>query len=162
MPSGRSRIRTKIENKRLSFRINISLSSIGLVYSWMTYKGMNMNVDCLSQTKFYSTLAEELIDNDIDSAIQTRPRNDRDNDDADVLGCTGIYLVQTTRKRKRIDESVTNHFFKVIVVYAKVTISLNSIALNATVEVGLRYGYVTRASVDIVSQHILTNDMVKL
>lgn len=100
----------KLEVKDWSVRVNTTLLSVVVVDAWLLYKYAFGPRLCMSQSTFYETLAEELIENKYD-VVSCRsayaPESDQESDTEMVAGI-GTHLAVTNKKRKLSDGSVTN------------------------------------------------------
>ena len=81
----------KLETKKWDMRVNLTIFSLIVVDTWLVYSQVTGSTEL--QSEFYVHLAEELIDNNIDSRPQHRRNSGEDgsdsNDESPVMMCTG-------------------------------------------------------------------------
>ena len=106
----------KLETKKLDMRVNLTIFSMIVVDTWLVYSQATGSTEL--QSEFYVRLAEELIDNNIDSRPQRRRNSGEDgsdsNDELPVMTrtgrvCAGIscHLTPTKRRRRTGDGVLT-------------------------------------------------------
>ena len=80
-----------LETKKWDMRVNLTIFSMIVVDTWLVYSQAMCSTEF--QSEFYLRLAEELIDNNIDSRPQCRRNSGEDgndsNDESPVMTCTG-------------------------------------------------------------------------
>ena len=97
-------------------RVNLTIFSMIVVDTWLVYSQVTDSTEL--QSEFYVCLAEELIDNNIDSRPQRRRNSGEDgsdsNDESPVMMCTGrvragvsCHLTPTKRCRHTGDGVLT-------------------------------------------------------
>ena len=81
----------KLEKKKWDMRVNLTIFSMIVVDTWLAYSQATGSTEL--QSEFYVRLAEELIDNNIDSRLQRWRNSGEDgsdsNDESPVMTCTG-------------------------------------------------------------------------
>ena len=81
----------KLETKKWDMRVNLTIFSMIVVDTWLVYSQATGSTEL--QSEFYVCLAEELIDNNIDSRLQHQLNSGEDgsdsNDESPVMTCTG-------------------------------------------------------------------------
>ena len=81
----------KLETKKWDMRVNLTIFSMNVEDTWLVYSQVTGSTEC--QSEFYVHLAEELIDNNIDSRPQCRRNSGEDgsdsNDESPVMMSTG-------------------------------------------------------------------------
>ena len=81
----------KLEMKKWDMRVNLTIFSMIVVDTWLVYSQATGSTEL--QSEFYVRLAEELIDNNIDSRLQHRRNSGEDgsdsNDESPVMTHTG-------------------------------------------------------------------------
>ena len=81
----------KLETKKWSMRVNLTIFLMIVVDTWLVYSQVTGSTEL--QSEFYVHLAEELIDNNIDSRLQHRRNSGEDgsdsNDESPVMTRTG-------------------------------------------------------------------------
>ena len=81
----------KLETKKWDLRVNLTIFLMIVVDTWLVYSQVMGSTEL--QSEFYVHLAEELIDNNIDSQPQRRRNSGEDgsdsNDESPVMTCTG-------------------------------------------------------------------------
>ena len=81
----------KLETKKWDMRVNLTIFSMIVVDTWLVYSHATGSTEL--QSEFYVHLAEELIDNNIDSRPQCQRNSGEDgsdsNDESPVMMCTG-------------------------------------------------------------------------
>ena len=81
----------KLETKKWDMRVNLTIFSMIVVDTWLVYSQAMGSTEL--QSEFYVHLAEELIDNNIDSRLQCRRKSGEDgsdsNDESPVMTRTG-------------------------------------------------------------------------
>ena len=81
----------KLETKKWDMRVNLTIFSMIVVDTWLVYSQATGSTEL--QSEFYVHLAEELIDNNIDSQTQHRRNSGEDgsdsNDESPVMMRTG-------------------------------------------------------------------------
>ena len=104
----------KLRTMKWGFRVNTSLFSICVVDAWILYKGYCGSSDHMTPWSFYCKLADELIDNEYDSVALRKRRHSSDSSTADSLPISGmgIHTIETTRKRRKKDGTMTNHLYQ--------------------------------------------------
>ena len=106
----------KLETKKWDMRVNLTIFSMIVVDTWLVYSQETGSTEL--QSEFYVCLAEELIDNNIDSQPQRRRNSGEDgsdsNDESPVMTCTGrvcagitCHLTPTKRRRRTGDGELT-------------------------------------------------------
>ena len=95
-------------------RVNLTIFSMIVVDTWLVYSQATGSTEL--QSEFYVRLAEELIDNNIDSQPQRRRNSGEDgsdsNDESPVMMCTGRVCagvschLTTTKRRHRTRDGV--------------------------------------------------------
>ena len=106
----------KLETKKWDMRVNLTIFSMIVVDTWLVYSQATGSTEL--QSEFYVRLAEELIDNNIDSRPQRRRNSGEDgsdsNDESPVMTCTGrvragvsCHLTPTKRRRRTGDGVLT-------------------------------------------------------
>ena len=101
-------------------RVNITIFSMIVVDTWLVCSQATVFTEL--QSEFYVRLAEELIDNNIDSQPQRRRNSGEDgsdsNDESPVMTCTGrvctgvsCHLTPTKHRRRTRDGEVTAQRF---------------------------------------------------
>ena len=82
----------KLETKKWDMRVNLTIFSMIVVDTWLVYSQATGSTEL--QSEFYVRLAEELIDNNIDSQPQCRRNSGEDrsdsNDESPVMTRTGM------------------------------------------------------------------------
>ena len=91
-----------------STRVNTSLLAIVIVDAWLLYKNSRGGQFCKSPWTFYNELADGLLDNTHDSGAMRHQAEREAPSPAKRCAGTGISLVPTTRKRRRLDGTLTN------------------------------------------------------
>ena len=97
-------------------RVNLTIFSMIVVDTWLVYSQATGSTEL--QSEFYVHLAEELIDNNIDSRAQCRRNSGEDgsdsNDESLVMMCTGrvrtgviCHLTPTKHRRRTADGELT-------------------------------------------------------
>ena len=97
-------------------RVNLTIFSMIVVDTWLMYSQAMGSMEL--QSEFYVCLAEELIDNKIDSRPQCQRNSGEDgsdsNDESSVMMCTGrvragirCHLTPTKRRRHTRDGELT-------------------------------------------------------
>ena len=97
-------------------RVNLTIFSMIVVDTWLVYSQATGSTEL--QSEFYVRLAEELIDNDIDSQLQRWRNSGEDgsdsNDESPVMTCTGrvragvsCHLTPTKCRRRTGDGELT-------------------------------------------------------
>ena len=85
------KIEKKLETKKWDMRVNLTIFLMIVVDTWLVYSQATGSTELLSE--FYMRLAEELIDNNIDSRPQCRRNSGEDgsdsNDESPVMMRTG-------------------------------------------------------------------------
>lgn len=105
------KLEKKFQVKEWSQRVNTTLFAICVVDSWLLYKGNQGSRSTMSSNRFYSLLAEALVDNTY-MVPGTRSTTHRSvTTDVTVSGI-GPHLTPTSRKRKKVDGTITNQFFQ--------------------------------------------------
>ena len=106
----------KLETKKWDMRVNLTIFSMIVVDTWLVYSQATGSTEL--QSEFYVRLAEELIDNNIDSRPQ-RQRNSGENgsdsnDESPVMSRTGrvragvsCHLTPTKRRRRTAGGELT-------------------------------------------------------
>ena len=106
----------KLETKKWDMRVNLTIFSMIVVDTWLVYSQATGSTEL--QSEFYVRLAEELIDNSIDSRPQ-RQRNSGENgsdsnDESPVMSHTGrvragvsCHLTPTKRRRRTAGGELT-------------------------------------------------------
>ena len=106
----------KLETKKWDMRVNLTIFSMIVVDTWLVYSQVTGSTEL--QSEFYVRLAEELIDNNIDSRPQ-RQRNSGENgsdsnDESPVMSRTGrvragvsCHLTPTKRRRRTAGGELT-------------------------------------------------------
>ena len=102
------KLEKKFEVHEWSMRVNTSLLAICIVDAWLLYKGGQGSRDCMSPNEFYSTLAEQLIDNKYCTTFTRSQDVQADEVSSMTMSGIGPHLTPTNRKRKRSDGSMTN------------------------------------------------------
>ena len=103
--------------------VNLTIFSMIIVDTWLVYSQVTGSTEL--QSEFYVRLAEELIDNNIDSRPQHQRNSGEDgtdsNDESPVMTCTGrvragisCHLTPTKHRRRTIENSLCKGF-KVVV-----------------------------------------------
>ena len=105
------KLEKKFRVKEWSQRVNTSLFAMYVVDSWLLYKGNRGSRGAMSPNDFYSTLAEELVDNTY-MIPRTRSRTIASFTTDITASGIGPHLTPTSRKRKRADGFVTNQCFQ--------------------------------------------------
>ena len=81
----------KMETKKWDMRVNLTIFSMIVVDTWLVYSQATGSTEL--QSDFYVCLAEELIDNNINSRLQCQRNSGEDgsdsNDESPVMTCTG-------------------------------------------------------------------------
>ena len=81
----------KLETKKWDMRVNLTIFLMIVVDTWLVYSQATGSTEL--QSEFYVHLAEELIDNNIDSRLQCQRNSGEDgsdsNDESPVMTCTG-------------------------------------------------------------------------
>ena len=81
----------KLETKKWDMRVNLTIFLMIVVDTWLVYSQVMGSTELKSE--FYVRLAEELIDNNINSRLQCRRNSGEDgsdsNDESPVMTCTG-------------------------------------------------------------------------
>ena len=106
----------KLETKKWDMRVNLTIFLMIVVDTWLVYSQATGSTEL--QSEFYVCLAEELIDNNIDSRPQHRRNSGEDgsdsNDEAPVMTHTGrvragviCHLTPTKCRRRTRDREVT-------------------------------------------------------
>ena len=106
----------KLETKKWDMRVNLTIFSMIVVDTWLVYSQATGSTEL--QSEFYVRLAEELIDNNIDSWPQHRRNSGEDgsdsNDESPVMMCTGrvcagvsCHLTPTKRRHRTGDGELT-------------------------------------------------------
>ena len=106
----------KLETKKWDMRVNLTIFSMIVVDTWLVYSQATGSTEL--QSELYVRLAEELIDNNIDSRPQHRRNSGEDgsdsNDESPVMMCTGrvragvsCHLTLTKRCRRTRDGELT-------------------------------------------------------
>lgn len=85
--------------KKLSSRVNTSLLDMCIVDAWLLHKGSHGAGSVLSQSKFYESLAEQLIENDC-GEIVTRSDGNISSVAPNKVSGIGPHLTVASRKRK--------------------------------------------------------------
>ena len=97
----------KLETKKWDMRVNLTIFSMIVVDTWLVYSQATDSTEL--QSEFYVRLAEELIDNNIDSRPQRRRNSGEDgsdsNDESPVMTrtgrvCAGVSCHLTPTKRR--------------------------------------------------------------
>ena len=106
----------KLQTKKWDMRVNLTIFSMIVVDTWLVYSQATGSTEL--QSEFYVRLAEELIDNNIDSRPQ-RQRNSGENgsdsnDESPVMSRTGrvragvsCHLTPTKRRRRTAGGELT-------------------------------------------------------
>ena len=80
-----------LETKKWEMRVKLTIFSMIVVDTWLVYSQVTGSTKL--QSEFHVRLAEELIDNNIDSWLQCRRNSGEDggdsNDETPVMACTG-------------------------------------------------------------------------
>ena len=90
---GQDNLKTKkkLETKKWDMRVNLTIFSMIVVDTWLVYSQATGSTEL--QSEFYVRLAEEFIDNNIDSRLQRQRNSGEDgtdsNDESPVMTCTG-------------------------------------------------------------------------
>ncbi len=105
------RLEKKFRVREWSTRVNTSLLAICIVDAWLLYKGNRGSRYSMSPNEFYSTLAEQLIDNTY-MAPSTRSTAAQTVVNDVTKSGIGPHLTSTSRKRKREDGTVTNALYQ--------------------------------------------------
>ena len=109
-------IERKLGTKDWSKRVNLSILGMCVVDSWFVYRGCTGSQE--SQSDFYTALAEELIDNTFDQAINARRSSAGSTIQAGQSAVSpngfaragvGPHLTPTKRKRKNKDGDTLNY-----------------------------------------------------
>ena len=106
----------KLETKKWDMRVNLTIFSMIVVDTWLVYSQAMGSTEL--QSEFYVRLAEELIDNNIDSWLQCWRNSGEDgsdsNDESPVMMRTGrvqagisCHLTPTKRHRRTRDGKLT-------------------------------------------------------
>ena len=106
----------KLETKKWDMRVNLTIFSMIVVDTWLAYSQATGSTEL--QSEFYVHLAEELIDNNINSRLQHRRNSGEDrsdsNDASTVMTCTGrvragvsCHLTPTKHRRRTTDGELT-------------------------------------------------------
>ena len=106
----------KLETKKWDMRVNLTIFSMIVVDTWLVYSQVTGSTEL--QSEFYLRLAEELIDNNIDSRLQCQRNSGEDgsdsNDESPVMTRTGrvhtgvsCHLTPTKRRRCTRDGELT-------------------------------------------------------
>ena len=114
----------KLETKKWDMRVNLTIFLMIVVDTWLVYSQVMGSSEL--QSEFYVCLAEELIDNNIDSRPQHRRNSGEDgsdsNDNSPVMTCTGrvpagmsCHLTPTKHCHRTSDGELTAQGFKVVV-----------------------------------------------
>ena len=114
----------KLETKKWDMRVNLTIFSMIVVDTWLVYSQATGSTEL--QSEFYVRLAEELIDNNIDSRPQHRRNSDENgsdsNDESPVMTRTGrvragvsCHLTPTKCCRCTAGENSLCKGFKVVV-----------------------------------------------
>ena len=81
----------KLETKKWDMRVNLAIFSMIVVDTWLVYSQVTGSTELQSES--YVRLAQELIDNNIDSRPQCQRNSGEDgsdgNDESPVMTCTG-------------------------------------------------------------------------
>ena len=106
----------KLQMKKWDMRVNLTIFAMIVVDTWLVYSQVTGSTEL--QSEFYVRLAEELIDNNVDSRPQ-RWRNSGEygsdsNDESSVMTCTGrvhagvsCHLTPTKCRRRTGDGELT-------------------------------------------------------
>ena len=106
----------KLEMKKWDMRVNLTIFLMIVVDTWLVYSQATGSTEL--QSEFYVRLAEELIDNNIDSRPQCQRNSGEDgsdsNDESPVMMCTGrvragisCHLTPTKRRHHTGDGELT-------------------------------------------------------
>ena len=106
----------KLETKKWDMRVNLTIFSMIVVDTWLVYSQVTGSTEL--QSEFYVCLAEELIDNNIDSRPQCQRNSGEDgsdsNDESPVMTHTGrvhagvsCHLTPTKHCRRTRDGELT-------------------------------------------------------
>ena len=106
----------KLETKKWDMRVNLTIFSMIVVDTWLVYSQVTGSTEL--QSEFYVCLAEELIDNNINSRPQCRRNSGEDgsdnNDESPVMTRTGrvhagisCHLTPTKCHRRTRDGELT-------------------------------------------------------
>ena len=106
----------KLETKKWDMRVNLTIFLMIVVDTWLVYSLAMGSTEL--QSEFYVRLAEELIDNNINSQLQCQRKSGEDgsdsNDESPVMTCTGrvragisCHLTPTKRRRRTRDGELT-------------------------------------------------------
>ena len=106
----------KLETKKWDMRVNLTIFSMIVVDTWLVYSQVMGST--VLQSEFFVCVAEELIDNNIDSRPQQRRNSGEDGSDSNhkspVMTCTGrvhagvsCHLTPTKRRRRTRDGVLT-------------------------------------------------------
>ena len=106
----------KLETKKWDMRVNLTIFSMIVVDTWLVYSQATGSTEL--QSEFYVCLAEELIDNNIDSRPQCQRNSGKDgsdsNDESPVMTHTGrvragisCHLTPTKRRHCTRDGELT-------------------------------------------------------
>ena len=106
----------KLETKKWDMRVNLTIFSMIVVDTWLVYSQATGSTEL--QSEFYVHLAEELIDNNINSRLQHWRNSGEDgsdsNDASPVMTSTGrvcagvsCHLTPTKRRRRTADGELT-------------------------------------------------------
>lgn len=101
------KLEKKFRVKEWSQRVNTSLLAICVVDSWLLYKGNRGSRGTMSPNDFYTSLAEALVDNTY-MVPGTRSTNEHVVQSDMTTSGIGPHLTPTSRKRKRVDGTVTS------------------------------------------------------
>ena len=106
----------KLATKKWDMRVNLTIFSMIVVDTWFVYSQATGSTEL--QSEFYVGLAEELIDNNIDSRLQCWRNSGKDGSDSNnefpVMTCTGrvrtgvsCHLTPTKCRRRTRDGELT-------------------------------------------------------
>ena len=112
-------IEKKLGTQRWDMRVNLSILSIIIVDTWCVVKGILGDRYEPNESEFYTKLAEEMIDNSLDTAQTTRsrtshivfatgPQSKLDTTDGRVSSGIGVHLTPT-KKRRCMNGKQTNY-----------------------------------------------------
>ena len=106
-------IEKKLRTMKWSFRVNSSLFAVCVVDAWLLYKGKMGARNHMSPWTFYCKLADQLIANSYDTVeLRKRKAPEMEILDSEHGNGSGIHLVETKRRRKTKDGTVTKALYQ--------------------------------------------------